>query len=170
MKVTQLYPSLCDPKDYTVHGILQARILEWIAFPFSRGSSQTGIEPRWPSLWADSLPAEPQGKPKNTGVGSPSLLQRLFLTQEPSWGLQHCRWILYQLSYEGSPNVTEGCVINSVSYCSSQLMLSIVPGQCGAGIATPFLMQGHPSGLKKKSEVPSRTRLVSDPGETQTQV
>ena len=32
--------SLCDPLDYTVHGILQARILEWVAFPFSRGSSQ----------------------------------------------------------------------------------------------------------------------------------
>ena len=31
---------LCDPMDYTVHGILQARILEWAAFPFSRGSSQ----------------------------------------------------------------------------------------------------------------------------------
>ena len=33
-------PTLCDPKDYTVHGILQARILEWVAFTFSRGSSQ----------------------------------------------------------------------------------------------------------------------------------
>ena len=32
--------TLCDPVDYTVHGILQARILEWVAFPFSRGSSQ----------------------------------------------------------------------------------------------------------------------------------
>ena len=32
--------TLCDPKDCTVHGILQARILEWVAFPFSRGSSQ----------------------------------------------------------------------------------------------------------------------------------
>ena len=31
---------LCDPKDYTVHGVLQTRILEWVAFPFSRGSSQ----------------------------------------------------------------------------------------------------------------------------------
>ena len=39
-KVPQLYPTLCDPTDYTVHGILQARILEWVAFPFSRGSSQ----------------------------------------------------------------------------------------------------------------------------------
>ena len=40
VKVTQSYPTLCDPMEYTVHGILQARILEWVAFPFSRGSSQ----------------------------------------------------------------------------------------------------------------------------------
>ena len=40
VKVAQLYPTLCNPMDYTVHGILQARILEWVAFPFSRGSSQ----------------------------------------------------------------------------------------------------------------------------------
>ena len=40
MRVTQLCLTLCDPVDYTVHGILQARILEWVAFPFSRGSSQ----------------------------------------------------------------------------------------------------------------------------------
>ena len=40
VKVAQLCPALCNPMDYTVHGILQARILEWVAFPFSRGSSQ----------------------------------------------------------------------------------------------------------------------------------
>ena len=39
VKVTQLCPTLCNPIDYTVHGILQARILEWVAFPFSRGSN-----------------------------------------------------------------------------------------------------------------------------------
>ena len=55
----------------------------------------------------DSLPAEPQGKPKNTGVGSLSLLQQIFLTQELNWGLLHCRRILYQLSYEGSPQREE---------------------------------------------------------------
>ena len=38
VKVAQSYPTLCDPMDYTVHGILQARILEWVAFPFSRVS------------------------------------------------------------------------------------------------------------------------------------
>ena len=40
MKVIQLCPTLCDPMDYTVHGILQARILEWVDFSFSRGSSR----------------------------------------------------------------------------------------------------------------------------------
>ena len=39
-KITQSCPALCDPMVYTVHGILQAKILEWIPIPFSRGSSQ----------------------------------------------------------------------------------------------------------------------------------
>ena len=39
VKLAQSCPTLCDPMDYTVHGGLQARILEWVAFPFSRGSS-----------------------------------------------------------------------------------------------------------------------------------
>ena len=58
VKVTQLYTTLCNPIDYTVHGILQARILEWLAIPFSRVSSQPGIKPKSPGLQADSLPAE----------------------------------------------------------------------------------------------------------------
>ena len=44
-------------------------------FPFSRGSFQPRDHPRSPALQVDSFPAEPQGKPKNTGVGSLSLLQ-----------------------------------------------------------------------------------------------
>ena len=82
VKVTQSCLTLCDPVNYTVHGVLQARILEWVAFPLSRGSSNPGIDPRSPALQADSVPAEPQGKPNNTGVGSLSLLQRVLLTQE----------------------------------------------------------------------------------------
>ena len=88
--------------DYPVHGILQARILEWVVFPFSRGSSQCRDQPRSPTLQADSLPDEPQGKPKDTGVGSLSLLQGFFPTQESKQGVLHCRQILYQLSYQGS--------------------------------------------------------------------
>ena len=86
--------------DYAIHGILQARILELIAFPFSRGSSQ----PMSPGLEVDSLLAEPPRKPKNTGLGNLSLLQGICQTQEPNWGLLHFRQILYHLSYQGSPH------------------------------------------------------------------
>ena len=79
------------PHYYTVHGILQASILEWVAFPFSRGSFET----RSSTFQADFLPAEPQGKPKNTGVSSLFFLQGIFLTQESNQGLLHCRRILY---------------------------------------------------------------------------
>ena len=83
VKVTHSCPTLCNSEDYTVHGILQARILVWVAFPFSRGIFPTpGIEPSSPALRVDSLPAEPPGKPKNTWVGSLSLLQGIFPTQE----------------------------------------------------------------------------------------
>ena len=71
---------------YAVQGILQARILECIAFTSSVDLSNPEIEQRSPTLWADSLPAEPQGKPKNIGVGSPSFLQKIFPTQESNWG------------------------------------------------------------------------------------
>ena len=47
---------MSDPMDFTVHGILQARILEWVAVPFSRGFSQPRIKHRSPALQADSLP------------------------------------------------------------------------------------------------------------------
>ena len=67
-KVVQTCPTLCDPMDYTVHEILQARILEWVAFPFSRESSQPRNQTRY---------------------------------------LMHCRWILYQLSHQGSPRILE---------------------------------------------------------------
>ena len=59
---------LCNPMDYTVHGILQARILEWVAIPFSRDLTNPGIEPRSPALQVDSLSAEPQGKPESQNL------------------------------------------------------------------------------------------------------
>ena len=97
VKVTQSCPALCNPMDYRVLGILQARILEF------------------PTLQADSLPAEPPGKPKNTGVGSLSLLKRIFLTQESNRGLLHCRQVLYQLSYQGNGKPPQySCLENSM--------------------------------------------------------
>ena len=61
---------------------------EWVAFSSPGDLPNPGIKPR---------------SPKNTGVGSLSLLQGIFLTHESNWGLLHCRQILYQLSYHGSP-------------------------------------------------------------------
>ena len=86
-------------------GILQARILEWVAMP---SSFQPRIKLRSVTLQADSLPTEPQGKPKNMGMGSLSLLQRNFPTQGLNQSLLHCRQILYQLSYQGSPKRDSG--------------------------------------------------------------
>ena len=63
-------------------------------------------------LQADSLPAEPQVKPKNTGLGSLSLLQQISPTRELNWGLLHCRQILYQLSYQESPPKTDMEALN----------------------------------------------------------
>ena len=88
--------------DYTVHGILQVRILERVAFPFSKGSSQPRDQTQVSHIVGGFLLAEPQGKPKNTGMGSLSLLQGIFLMQESNWDLLHCRWIHYQLSYQRS--------------------------------------------------------------------
>ena len=63
MKLTQSCLTLCDPMDYTVHGILQTRILEWVAVPFLWDLSNPGLEPTSPTLQVDSLPGEQPGKP-----------------------------------------------------------------------------------------------------------
>ena len=82
--VIQSCPTLCDLIDYSppgssVLGILQARILEWVAIPFFRESSDPGIEPRSPALQIESLLSEPPGKPYvytsiNTSVYNPLYL------------------------------------------------------------------------------------------------
>jgi len=56
-------PMDCSPPGSSVHGILQARLLEWLTIPFSRESSQSKDEPSCPALKVDSLPFEPPEKP-----------------------------------------------------------------------------------------------------------
>ena len=98
VKVAQSCPTLCDPMDYPWNFSIQNT--EWVAFPFSRGSSQprdqtqvSRIRGRFFTSWAT-------GKLKKTRVGSLSVLQWVFLTQGSNQGLLHCRQILYQLSYQ----------------------------------------------------------------------
>ena len=70
----------CDPKDCAHQvplsmGILQARIVQWLAYPPPGYLPNPGFKPRSPALQADSLLSEPSGKPKNAGVGCHALLQ-----------------------------------------------------------------------------------------------
>ena len=90
---------------WTIQSMDFSRLEYWSGQPFPSPGDlpNPGIEPRSPALQVDSLPAEPLGKPKSTGVGSLSLLQQIFPTQESNPGLLHYRQILYQLSYQGIP-------------------------------------------------------------------
>ena len=88
-----------------VHGVAKNRArLSDFHFHFQlkswRGEGLVGPVLEVCLCWADT--GHPQGKPKNTGVGNLLLLQGIFSTKESNWGLLHCRWILYQLSYQGS--------------------------------------------------------------------
>ena len=114
VKVTQSCLTLCNP--WAIQSIEFSRPEYWSgqSFPYPGDPPNPGIEPKSPASQADSLPAEPQGKPKNTGVGS--LLQLIFLTQESNRGLLHCRQILYQLSYQGSPDTKHISILNPNSH------------------------------------------------------
>ena len=103
MKGTQSCPNLCDSMDSVVQnppgqntGVGSCSLLQG-------NLPNPGIKLKSPALQADSLPSKPWVKPRNTRVGSLSLLQAIFLTQESNQVLLHCGWILYQLSYQGSP-------------------------------------------------------------------
>ena len=97
------------PMDYNMQSMEFSRPECWSGQPVPSPGDvpNPGIEPKSPTLQADSLPAEPQGKPKNTGLGSLSLLQGIFPNQGLKPGLLHCRWILYQLSHKGSPRILD---------------------------------------------------------------
>ena len=106
--VAQKCPTLCDPMECSppgssVHGDSPGKNTGVGCHALPPGDLPSPeTEPKSLTLQVDSLPSEPPGKPKNTGVGSLSLFQGIFLTQEFNRGLLHCRRILYQLNYQGS--------------------------------------------------------------------
>ena len=140
--VAQSCPTLCDPMDCSppdssVHGIFQARILEWVAISFSRDLPDPGIELGSSASQADALPSEPPGKPQEKYFFEPLFLggggqeywsglpfpsPGIFPTQGLNLGLPHCRQILYHLSHQGrlvylSPNI----VLTRVNYVTGKL-------------------------------------------------
>ena len=90
VKVAQSCLTICDPMDCTVHGILWARILKWIAVPFSRGSSQPRDQTQVCCIAGGFFTSWATREAQEYWSGS-------------NQGLLHCRHILYQLSYMGSP-------------------------------------------------------------------
>ena len=102
-KVTQSCLTLCDPVDCgppgsSIHGILQARILEWVAISFSRGSSQPRIEPRSPALQADS--------------SSPGATREAPQARLPEW--------IAAAFSKGSSQPRDGTLLSCVSYIGSR--------------------------------------------------
>ena len=113
----------------------------WSGLPFpSPGDlSNPGIESGSPALQEDSLRAEPPGKPKNTGVGSLSLLHWIFLTQESNQDLLHCRRILYQLATREAQNVRFIYLLAALGlHCSAGFSLVVV---CGLLVATSLVAE-----------------------------
>ena len=127
-EVAQSCPTLCNPMDCSlpgssVHGIFQAKVLEWVAISFSRGSSQPRelnpghphceSERKWKSLSHVRLFVTPWTiwsmdlSRSEYGVGSLSLLQGIFPIQGSDPGFLHSRQILNQLSHQGSPRILE---------------------------------------------------------------
>ena len=131
-KLLQSCPTLCDPIDgsppgYPIPGILQARTLEWVAISSSNAwkwkvkvkslSRVRLLATPWTAAYQappsmgfsrqDYWSGVPLPSPKNTGVGSHSLLQEIFPTQGSNPGFLHCRKILYHLSHQGSLRILE---------------------------------------------------------------
>ena len=124
VKLAQSWPTLCVPMDYIVHGILQPRILEWVAFPLSRGSPQPRDWTQVSHISDDSLPAKPQGK-FNTGVD-----------YKESWALEN--WCFWTVMLEKTLDSPFDCKeIKSVSLKGNQSWIFI--GRTDAKAETPIL-------------------------------
>ena len=94
-------PMECRPPGSSAMGFSRKEYWSGLSCPLLEDLPSPWIKLRPSASQGDSLPSEPPGKPKNTGVGSLSFLQGIFPTQELNQGLLHWRRILYQLSCQG---------------------------------------------------------------------
>ena len=110
MSLSELQELVMDREDWraAIHGVAKSRtrLNDWTELSISEKDG--GFESEYhsvvpDSLWPHGLYSPWNSPGQDTGVGNLSLLQWIILTQESNWGLLHCRQILYQLSYQGSP-------------------------------------------------------------------
>ena len=128
VKITQLYPTLCDPMDYTVHGILQVRILEWVAFPFSRGSSQ----------------------PRDTTQVSHTAA-RLFTYHEPGNMLKHVSSVQFSSVTQSCPTLCDSMDCITPGFPVHHQLLELrIPQMLGIIINTCVTCQGLQKTLEKQ--------------------
>ena len=131
-KSLQSYPALCNPMEHSppgssIHGIIQARILEWVAIPFSKGSSHPGLKPRFPISQADSLPSEPPGK-------------AMYICRCPYVCMCVCVCV-YVSVYGGGGLVAKSCptlVTPRTVACQVPLTIGFSRQECWSGLAFPF--------------------------------
>ena len=139
--VAQSRLSLCDPNGLhptpgsSIHGNSPGKNTEVGCHVLLPGDlPNPGIEPRSPTLQMDSLPSEPPGKTKNTGVGSLSLLHGIFPTQESNRGLLHCRRIFLPAELSGKPNGI---------WCNQSKWLNFIANFLSMPIKFAIIQQNH---------------------------
>ena len=169
--LTLCSPVDCSPPDSSVHGDCPGKNTGAGFHALHQGNlPNPGTEPRSSALQADSLPFEPPGKPKDTGVGSHSLLQGIFPTQELNQGLLNCRWILYQLSYQGSPllyiceSYTGFRTVIKWMNCGNSDLISLHPKFPRADSRSPRGSATHPGSFLKIQSVVQPCQLLRDAG------
>ena len=136
-------------------------------FPSPGDLPNPGIKSRSPTLQMDSLPAEPQGKPRNTGKGSLSLLQGIFVTQESNQGLLHCRLIFFFTNWAiREAHMNSG--LNSLPYTAlakvmsnSAMLLTVPPGSSVHGLLQARIVEWVAFPFSRGSSQPRDQTQVS---------
>ena len=145
---------LCDQTNhfasvFSIQSMEFSRPESWNGEPFPSPGDlpNPGIKPRSPALQEDCLSVEPQGKLNNTGVGTLSLLQQIFLTQESNQGFLHQRQILDQLSHQG------WLIYWTLEWVTITEYLSELPFPSPGDLPNPRIEPGSPA-LQKGSLLP----------------
>ena len=181
--VSQLCPTLCDPMDWSppgssVHGILQARILEWLPFPSPGDFPDPGIKPRSPALQADSLSFEPPGKYKPEHLTArqdfpefsfPQSLKPTTFDVSPTmsaWVLEWLQWVKTPVNTWQTCDMKQKQTFAVLSYWDFGAKIFLLRRSVVSNSATPWTVarQAPASMRSSRQEYWSRLLLGTSPG------